>query len=167
MPLPLSYESMWWECLLLAAAMHTILAWAGPQSVEQAKQMETQGDWKGAEAAWRALAERSPKDYRLWTSLGVALAHEEHYDDAVTAYRKALTLHPEAPQTELDLGLAYFKAGRLPEALEPLRAAAQALPDSAQAQILLGMSLYGTRHYREASGYLEKAVTRSDGNAEV
>jgi tetratricopeptide (TPR) repeat protein len=153
--------------LLSVCTMVAMLVAAGPQSVERAEQMEARGDWSGAEAAWRALAERSPADYRLWTSLGVALAHEERYDEAIAAYRKALAIHPEAPQTELDLGLAYFKQGKLPEALQPLRSAAAGLPDSVQAQILLGMSLYGTAQYREAASYLEKAVTRSDGNAEL
>lgn len=158
---------MWWKWLVAACGAGATVWAAGAQSVEQAQQMEARGNWKGAEGAWRELAEQSPKDYRLWTSLGVALAHQGRYGDAVTAYRKALALDPDAPQTELDLGLAYFKAGKFEEALEPLRAAAQALPDNAQVDILLGMSLYGTRHYREASGYLEKAVTRSDGNAEL
>lgn len=129
--------------------------------------MESRGDWKGAETAWRALAEQSPKDYRLWTSLGVALAHEQRFEDAIAAYRKALVLRPEAPATELNLGLAYFKAGRFREALQPLRVAAAALPDNMQAQILLGMSLYGTAQYQEAASHLEKVVTRSDGNAEL
>jgi tetratricopeptide (TPR) repeat protein len=152
-----------WKWLLVLVA----LSGGAAQTVEQAQQMESRGDWKGSEAVWRALVQQSPKDYRLWTSLGVALAHQERYDDALVAYRKALSLNPKAPQTELDLGLAYFKAGKLSEAVQPLRVAAAGLPDSAQAEILLGMSLYGTRQYREASAYLEKAVARSDGNTQL
>lgn len=153
--------------LLNAYIVIAALVLASPQTVEQAEQMQAHGDWKGAEAAWRALTEQSPKDYRLWTSLGIALAHEQQYDQAIAAYRKALAIRPEAPETELNLGLAYFKAGKLREAVEPLRVAAAALPDNMQAQILLGMSLYGTAQFREAASHLEKVVTRSDGNAQL
>jgi tetratricopeptide (TPR) repeat protein len=158
---------MWCVRLLIPCTLFATLAAGAPQSVEQAQQMEARGDWKGAEAAWRALAEQSPNDYRLWTNLGIALAHQERYDDAVAAYRKALAIQPDAAQTELNLGLAYFKAGKLREALQPLHSAAAALPDNVQASILLGMSLYGTRQYRAAAPYLENVVTRSDGNAQL
>ena len=62
--------------VLPVCALTISFAVGGPQTVEEAQQLEAHGDWKGAATAWRALAEQSPNDYGLWASLGVALAHE-------------------------------------------------------------------------------------------
>ena len=98
-----------------------------------------------------------PQDYRLWTSLGVALVHQDRFAEAITAYRKALAIAPRDPQTNFNLGLAYFKSNRLADAIEPLRTAAAVMPTNAQIDLLLGMSLYGTAHFHDSAAALERA----------
>lgn len=148
---------------LLAAALLFVLP-SFPQSVEEAQESQARGDWKGAEQTWRALIEHAPQDYRLWSSLGIALSHQERYTDAIAAYRKALAIQPKDPQTELNLGITYFKSGKLPQAVAPLQVAAAALGQNAQIDTLLGMSLFGTGKYREAATYLERASASDPAN---
>jgi tetratricopeptide (TPR) repeat protein len=131
---------------------------AGAQSISGAQQAEARGDWPQAEREWRGLLRTMPTDFRLWTSLGIALAHENRYEEAIAAYRKSLSLRPADPLTELNLGLAFFKTGKLQQAIPPLRLAAAALPSNQQVQTLLGMSLFGTGQYRAAAAHLETAV---------
>ena len=126
------------------------------QTPQDAEAHQNSGDWSSAESVWRKLALQHPADYRLWTSLGISLAHQDKYDDAIAAYKKALALKPHDAQTELNLGIAYFKSAKLPEAVPPLRVAASGLPNNPQVHLLLGMSLYGTGQYREAAANLEK-----------
>lgn len=153
----------WRAVLLPAAALLSVLP-CFSQSIEQAQELQARGDWKGAEESWRALLEHAPQDYRLWSSLGIALSHQERYTDAVAAYRKALAIHPKDPQTELNLGITYFKSGKLPQAIEPLRSAARLLGDNPQIDTLLGMSLFGTGKYGEAATHLQRASAADPDN---
>ncbi len=137
------------------------------QTPSEAQELQSRGDWKGAEKVWRQLLKQNASDYRLWASLGIVLSQERAYDDAVAAYRKALTLRPNDGQTELNLGIAYFKTGRLTEATRPLEAAAKSLGNTSQSDVLLGISLYGIGHYREALPYLERACSLQPDNVEL
>lgn len=87
--------------------------------------------------------------------------------EAIAAYRKALAIRPKDAQTELNLGIAYFKSGKLPQAIAPLRSAAAAFGDNAQIDTLLGMSLFGTGKYSEAATHLQRASTADPGNTDL
>jgi tetratricopeptide (TPR) repeat protein len=137
------------------------------QSPSDAQAMQSAGDWRGAESVWRALAARDSKDYRLWTSLGVALAHQSKFNEAIQAYLRALALNPYATETNLNLGLAYFKSGELEKAVPPLKKAAAQLPENQQIETVLGMSLYGTGKYREALPHLEAAEAKTPDNKDL
>ena len=81
-----------WHAVLLPVVFFISVSLCLSQTVEQAQQLQARGDWKGAEQTWRALLERAPQDYRLWSSLGIALSHQERYMEAIAAYRKALAI---------------------------------------------------------------------------
>ncbi len=140
--------------------------WLPAQTPDQAQELQARGDWKGAEQVWRQVLQQNAGDYRVWASLGIVLSKELRYQDAVAAYRKALSLHPGDSQTEMNLGIAYFKMGRLAEAVKPLEAA-KAQGNSTQLDILLGISLYGAGRYHDATPYLERASLAEPGNAEL
>lgn len=127
------------------------------QSIEEAQRSQAAGDWPRAENTWRALARAEPQDYRLWTSLGAALAHQNRFNEALEAYGRAKAIAPRDVQTNFNLGLALFKTGRLPEAVAPLRIASEGMPGNGQMQLLLGMSLYGSSSFREAAAALSRA----------
>lgn len=151
--------------LALCFVAASIIAPVSAQSIEQAQRMEASGDWAGAAGAWRFLAETAPGDYRLWTSLGAALAHQDQYAEAIAAYNRAKAIAPRDPLTNFNLGLAYFKTKRLPDAVPPLRIASEAMPDRPQANLLLGMSLYGAGKFREAAEALQRS--RAAGGAQT
>ena len=153
--------------LKLFLFLYLFLVWSSipGQSIVDAQRKESSGDWSGAAQIWRAQAQEAPSDYRLWTSLGIALAHQERFPDAIAAYRKAIAIAPRDPQTNFNLGLAYFKTNRLNDAIAPLRTASEVMPDHPQIDLLLGMSLYGTGHFREAATTLERS--RTEGQAQT
>ncbi len=137
------------------------------QTPQAAQALEARGDWPAAEAAWRSLARQNPQDFRFWTSLGIALAHQNKFQESIDAYRKALGLNPRASQTRLNLGLAYFKSGKLEEAIPPLLQAASETPGEPQVQVLLGMCFYGTGKYAEAVPHLAAAQAHDPDNKEL
>ncbi len=153
-----------WRAVLLPVAVFVSVSPCFSQTAEQAQRLQARGDWKGAEQTWRALLERAPQDYRLWSSLGIALSHQDRYREAIAAYRKALAIRQDDAQTELNLGITYFKSGKLPDAIAPLRSAAAALGDNTQIDTLLGMSLFGTGKYTEAATYLQRASASDPAN---
>lgn len=150
-----------------AVPLLALAIFAAAQTPQQAQALETKGDLAAAESAWRAITKSYPGDYRYWTSLGIVLAREQKFPDAVAAYRKALRLHPNAPVIRLDLGLAYFKSGSLNLAVPELEASARAFPGKEQVQVLLGMALYGIRRYRDAVPHLEAAEKQQPDNEQL
>jgi tetratricopeptide (TPR) repeat protein len=71
------------------------------------------------------------------SNLGVQLARQGRFDEAIAEYKKALALDPENASIELNLGLAYYKSGRIPEAARDFSRAREAAPDNLQITLLL------------------------------
>jgi tetratricopeptide (TPR) repeat protein len=81
-----------------------------------------------------------PDEALLWNQLGYGQAGLKHYDDAITAYKKAVDLEtvskkPRMPvigQAQAGLGECYARTGKVPEANAAFDAAAKADPGNAQ-----------------------------------
>ena len=81
-----------------------------------------------------------PDEALLWNQLGYGQAGLKHYDDAITAYKKAIDLEtaakkPRLPvigQAQAGLGECYARTGKVPEANAAFDAAAKADPGNAQ-----------------------------------
>jgi tetratricopeptide (TPR) repeat protein len=134
-------------------------------SRDRAVAFEQEGHYSEAEAAWRAVLMAQPENSEAYAHLGFLEAHEEHYKEAISLYRKALTLSPLMPGLQMNLGLALFKAGDFKQAIytfTPLRKSES--PQSAEAQrltTLIGMSYFGLDEFAAAVPYL-KQVTAAD-----
>lgn len=150
-----------------AVCLIAVCSIAAAQNPSAAVSLQKQGDWAGAEAVWRSLIRQNPGDYRLWTSLGVCLAHQKRYKEAIADYKHALALSPHDPQTNFNLGLAYFKTGKLKQAIGPLKVAQTKFGHMPQLDLVLGMSLYGADEYAAAAPYLEAVQARQPNNAEL
>jgi tetratricopeptide (TPR) repeat protein len=138
---------------------------------QAAVQLEQQGRFADAEAAWQSVLKSNPANAEACAHLGLLAARQEHYQEAVSYYQRALVLNPGFPNLRLNLGLALFKSGDLKQAVvvfQPLLAKLN--PDSAEAQqvrILLGMAHYGLTEYGTATPYLKKATARDLQNLEL
>jgi tetratricopeptide (TPR) repeat protein len=81
-----------------------------------------------------------PDEALLWNQLGFGQAGLRQYDDAITAYKKAVDLEtaskkPRLPvigQAQAGLGEIYARTGKVPEANTAFEAAAKADPTNAQ-----------------------------------
>lgn len=96
--------------------------------------LEQQGRVSEAEAAWQEIAKTIPGDAEAYAHLGLLQAREEHYEEAIPLYRRALALKPKMTGLRMNLGLAYFKDGDLQLAVttfEPLlRATPKGSPEA-------------------------------------
>jgi tetratricopeptide (TPR) repeat protein len=156
---------------LLSAGTYQIV---GQTAVPLSKQrdaafaLEQQGDSAGAEDAWRGVLKASPNNAEALAHLGFIESQQQHYDQAVLFYRRALTLNPSMPGLRMNFGLALFKAGDLREAarvIEPLyRTTAPDSPEAQRLRLLLGMADYGSSQYAAAVPYLKEAMARDPQN---
>lgn len=130
--------------------------------------LEQQGDFTGAEAAWRAYLKDNPSNPEPYAHLALLEARQEHYHEAIPLYRQALAMNPQVPGLRLNLALALFKSGDLkdsiPEFNEALKMAPAQSADSRRITILLGMAHYGLAEYDRASLFLKQAASDDPQN---
>jgi len=139
----------------------------GAVAAQKALAAEKQGDFAGAESAWRTVITAQPANAQAFAHLGLAQARQEHFEDAIASYRKAQQLNPAIPQLDMNLGLAQFKAGSFKDAIHSFEAEQKAAPSGPGAHrltILLGMAHYGAHEYDKAIPYLKAAAAQDATN---
>ena len=86
--------------------------------------------WRNSETLFRHALDVTGGNYLAHHNLGVALADEGRFPEAVQQYQAALQIAPDAANVQTDYGNALAKSGHIPEAIEHYRAALRVLPDS-------------------------------------
>jgi tetratricopeptide (TPR) repeat protein len=155
-------------CFLLVMPGGTLILRSQSDARQAAFLLEQQGKTVEAEAAWTALSKAHPTDPEPFAHLGLLEAHQEHYAEAITSYRKAMALNPTMPRLQFNLGLAYFKAADYKESLQQFEPLLKTLPpDSDEAQrlvILIAMSHYGLGEFAASTPYLKQAADHDAQN---
>ena len=161
----------WLWLLALSLAAHVSFAQGQVSAAEQrqaAIALEQQGKNEEAEAAWRTVLKSRPGNAEANAHLGFLESRQEHYQQAIAFYRKALARNPEMPGLRMNLGLALFKAGELKEAIRIFEALRQQQPrsssDGQRLNTLIGMSHYGLHEYAAAVPYLKQATLADPQN---
>ena len=86
--------------------------------------------WRNSETLFRHALDVTSGNYLAHHNLGVALAEEGRFPEAIRQYQAALQIEPNAPNIQTDYGNALAKTGHVPEAIAHYQAALRALPDS-------------------------------------
>jgi tetratricopeptide (TPR) repeat protein len=146
-----------------------IASWVSPTIAQNDREqnaisLEQQGKTTEAEAAWSALAKKSPANPEPLAHLGLLEARQEHYTEAIAYYRKAFALNPAMPGLRLNLGLALFKDGDYKQAIQIFTPLLKAQPEDQRLTILMGMSHYGLGEYVAATPFLKQAADRDSQN---
>ncbi len=139
-----------------------------PNERDAAFALEQQGKISEAETAWRSILAAHPNNAEACAHLGFLEARQEHYKQAVSLYRKALSLDPSMPGLRLNLGLALFKGGELKQAIqvfEPLLTSEPpSSPDAQRLTALIGIAEYGIGEYAAAIPRLKTAAANDPQN---
>ena len=72
----------------------------GVDTLSQGQGMLAQGQWQQAQALFRDLCARQPKNALAWQGLGDAYLGQEYRVEAMEAYRKSLGLQPQNPRLQ-------------------------------------------------------------------
>lgn len=118
-----------------------------------------------AEAAFVSLVNRAggSPSAELLNNLGVALAREQKFPEALTAFQQATAIDSKQADYWFNLGLLQIRAQKPEAAIDPLRRALTLRPDDAQARTLTATALEQSGRADEAEkerGNLGQAPAR-------
>ena len=85
--------------------------------------------WRNSETLFRHTLDVTSGNYLANHNLGIALADEGRYPEAIKQYQAALEIEPNAANLQTDYGNALAKSGRIPDAIAHYRAALRVHPD--------------------------------------
>jgi cytochrome c-type biogenesis protein CcmH/NrfG len=93
------------------------------QLAAQAEQLESDGKWNEAAAAYRDILRIDPQSIAALNRLGAIEVRQGHFDAGTRYYKQALGLSPDEFVTNLNLGIAYIKMQRFGAAVPALERA--------------------------------------------
>lgn len=86
-------------------------------------------EWTQAEEAFRRGTAAHPESPVAWSKLGVTLAHQRRFGEAIAALREGISVNPRYAPAYSNLGNVYREQGRKEDALAAYRQAIEADPD--------------------------------------
>jgi tetratricopeptide (TPR) repeat protein len=99
----------------------------------QAAKLEGSGDWPNLKALAQAWIQADFQNCNAWFGLGEAESGLGHLQDAIKAYKQALSINPEDPYSWNNLGVAYGDLQRPSDAMVAIHQALSLKPDFAEA----------------------------------
>ena len=91
-----------------------------------------------AAVGWlKEATEKNQKMEEAFLYLGVSCYHLQRYEDALTALRRFVEIHPKAPNTYVTMAMCYLNMGKTKEALECASQALKIDPDNNAAQLVI------------------------------
>jgi protein O-mannosyl-transferase len=95
--------------------------------------------WSDPVRLWQEAVDTAPGVWLPYRGLGDALRDQQDFLGASRAYREAVRLRPQEPDTQLALGVSLMMAGRLPEADAALADAARLSPGRSEVETARGI----------------------------
>jgi tetratricopeptide (TPR) repeat protein len=147
---------------MIFAVVAALILQEGSSLLDQGRRFLDEGNLKAAEAAFRDLVSRSPKDSRASYYLGIALARQDRTDEAVEALENARR-HATGPNPSLfyELGTAYSRLERWKEAEDLLQQATKLAPAEATMRLQLGWVYYSKLEGEKARAEFERVIATS------
>jgi tetratricopeptide (TPR) repeat protein len=113
----------------------------------------------------RFAVEAEPESPRARFNLGVVLHRSGRHEEAISAYRTALSLGGgDDPDVQVELGNVLAESGEYPDALGHLRRAIELDPEHAHGHFSLGRALEATGATAEAEGHYRRATDLLPGH---
>ena len=105
----------------------------------------------------------SPNNVGAITNVGVELAEQRRYDEAIPYLKKAVEQRPDTWKPYHALSYCYYQYGRYGEAIVYIRRALQLSPENAVLHLRLGITLIAADRLDEAEDAVRKALTLQTG----
>ena len=102
------------------------------------------------------LLEENKTNSELWQKAGYSLQKLGNYDKALSYYKQADIIAPDALWTNRHLALCYHKLGMPEQALQYFKKVEIVQPDNLNLSLQIGQCLVALKRYEEALGYFFK-----------
>lgn len=102
------------------------------------------------------LLEENKTNSELWQKAGYSLQKLGNYDKALSYYKQADIIAPDALWTNRHLALCYHKLGMPEQALQYFKKVKIVQPDNLNLSLQIGQCLVALKRYEEALGYFFK-----------
>ncbi len=130
---------------------------------QKAVELQSGGKLDEAEAAYKAILEKSPDVPEVYQNLGSVYALKKDFPAAEAAFLKGLELRPDSADTATQLAKLYQDNGQAEKAMAIMEKSAGANPADAKAQFNRGIFLLNAYKNEEAIAAFEAAV-KADPN---
>lgn len=120
--------------------------------------------YKDEETLWNVTIAKNPSAWIAHNNLGILLYRKGDYDEAITQYRKVMTLEPSFSDVYINLGAVFLKKGQIDRAIESFNQAVKLTPRDARAHYCLGESFASKGRYDEAIAQYETALKTDPRN---
>jgi tetratricopeptide (TPR) repeat protein len=119
-------------------------------------------------AAQKAAGEKDPNQHLFWAKLGDAYDTAGRNDEAIQAYKNAITAKPEIPGYHNNLGNVLARSGKIDEAKTAYEKSAELdPPNAAGAWRNFGISLYNANKLGDAVEPFQKSVALDPKSAQT
>ena len=115
----------------------------------------------------KEAVETEPTTAEKWNDLGMVYFHQQYYDEAITAYGKALNLDPKFAKASNNIGNAYLSKGDMKSAVENFNHAVQIDPTFAEAYANMGIAYFRVHDLDGAIQAYTQATLHRAGYADV
>jgi len=115
-------------------------------------------DYASAVTSFSELVRTYPMEVEAYSRLGLILAGERRYDEALQVFRRGLAADPESADLWNRIGGVYGEMGRLQEAISAHEKYVALQPSEANAYDSLGLSYHLSGHYDQAIAAYQRAL---------
>jgi tetratricopeptide (TPR) repeat protein len=136
-------------------------------SFQKAVDLQAAGKLDEAEAAYKAILEKSPDVPEVYQNLGSLYLAKKDYPGAETAFQKGLELRPDSTDMSTLLARVYQESGQAEKAMALIEKSAGAHPEDAKAQFNRGIFLLNANKNEEAIGAFEAAIKADPNTTEA
>jgi tetratricopeptide (TPR) repeat protein len=137
------------------------------QQLAKAIALFQQGQFAAAEAGFRAVMKRDPRNFDALHFAGVVAAQSGRLEEGATLIRRALAINPRNAGALGNLGSALIRLGRYEEALTSLDRALAADPKAASAHHNRGFALMKLKRLDQAVAAFDRAIELKPDFAEA
>jgi protein O-mannosyl-transferase len=114
--------------------------------------------WRCPVAFWANCAKNAPGKARTHNNYGVALSEVGRFDEALVAYKKAISLDAHYQDPWSNISVAFSAKGDIDKAIDALKHAISIASNYPEAYNNLGSLCMQKNNFKDAEGYLHKAI---------
>ena len=129
------------------------------ETIDQLVNLYNQGQLSSVVEQAQAITDQYPEAIIVWNILGASTAQIGMMDEAVNAYKKAISLKPDYADAYSNMGVALKDQGKLDEAIEVYNKCISLKPDYAEAYSNMGVALQEQDKLDEAIEAYNKCIS--------